>query len=179
MPTSNLDERIALIVVDLQQGLAHVQTVHPLRDVAVRAGELAEAFRTRGLPVVLVNVIGGGSTEFFPELRQHRGDHVVTKSGISAFHPGTRLTELLATLDVTQVVVAGVSTSKGVESTAQDAHTRGFRITIVRDAITDRMRSAHDHSLQHVFPGLGQIATVDDIIAALPAGMPPTAEESE
>lgn len=172
MSIATIGPTTALLVIDLQEGLAKVSTIQPLRSVASRAGELADAFRDRGLPVVLVNVIGGGSTELLPELRRRATDHVVTKSQVSAFHPGTRLAEHLTALGVTQLVIAGVSTSKGVEATARDAHAHGFRVTIAADAVTDRSQLAHHNSLHRVFPRLGHVRTTAEIIAALPERSP-------
>jgi nicotinamidase-related amidase len=59
MPVTALDPTTALIVVDLQAGLAGLPTIHPFDEVVGNAATLAAAFRAQGLPVVLVNVAGG------------------------------------------------------------------------------------------------------------------------
>jgi nicotinamidase-related amidase len=59
MPATTLDRRTALIVVDLQKGIASIPSVHPMADVVKNASSLATAFRRHGLPVILVNVVGG------------------------------------------------------------------------------------------------------------------------
>jgi nicotinamidase-related amidase len=59
MPATMLDPRTALIVIDLQKGIAAFPTVHPLAGVVENARGLAAVFRDRGLPVVLVNATGG------------------------------------------------------------------------------------------------------------------------
>ena len=56
MPLTQLDATAALIVIDLQKGIASLPTVHPAGEVIARAAQLANAFRGRNLPVVLVNV---------------------------------------------------------------------------------------------------------------------------
>ncbi|MEJ0040895.1 MAG: isochorismatase family protein [Rhizomicrobium sp.] len=65
MTVTTLDPKTALIVVDLQKGIVGLPCVHPIGEVVERARSLADAFRRRGLPVVLVNVAGGapGRTE--------------------------------------------------------------------------------------------------------------------
>jgi nicotinamidase-related amidase len=65
MPLSTLDPKTALIVIDLQQGIVSLPSVHPIADVVNNARALADAFRSHGLSVVLVNVAGGapGRTE--------------------------------------------------------------------------------------------------------------------
>lgn len=146
MPLTPLDPRIALIVVDLQKGLMGYPTVHPFLEVAERAAALARAFRANGSPVVLVNVAGGapgrteragrlsepppGFTDFATELGRAPGDHVVTKRTWGAF-TGTGLDAWLREAGTTQVVVCGVATSIGVESTARQAHELGFNVALV------------------------------------------------
>ncbi|HEX9353187.1 MAG TPA: isochorismatase family protein [Streptosporangiaceae bacterium] len=68
---------------------------------------------------------------------------------------------------VTQIVLTGVSTSGGVESTARAAHEHGYHVVLATDAMTDRDASAHDNSVQRIFPRLGETATTDDILAML------------
>ena len=65
MTVTTLDPNTALIVIDLQKGIVAYPTVHPIGEVVERCRLLADAFRQRGLPVVLVNVAGGapGRTE--------------------------------------------------------------------------------------------------------------------
>jgi nicotinamidase-related amidase len=65
MTVTTLDPKTALIVIDLQKGIVALPTVRPIGEVIERARELADAFRQRGLPVVLVNVVGAapGRTE--------------------------------------------------------------------------------------------------------------------
>ena len=58
MPLTQLDTAAALIVVDVQRGIAGLPTVHPAAEIIGRAARLARAFRERSLPVVVVNVTG-------------------------------------------------------------------------------------------------------------------------
>jgi nicotinamidase-related amidase len=120
--------------------------VHPTGEIIGRAARLARAFRERGLPVVLVNVTGVAPgrtdagprkfsfppdwTELVPELEQHPDDHLVTKQRVGAFH-GTSLDDYLRRRGVTQVVLTGVSTGAGVESTARSAYDLGYHVTFV------------------------------------------------
>jgi nicotinamidase-related amidase len=59
MAIAPLDADTALVIIDLQKGLASHPTVHPIDDVARHAQELAAAFRRHHLPVALVNADGG------------------------------------------------------------------------------------------------------------------------
>ena len=189
MPLTTLDPKTALIAIDLQVGTLGLPTVHPAAEVARRAGALAEAFRRHGLPVVLVNVNGGRATrtELNPtatrrkvpegmaalveDVHQRPGDHTVTKQTWGAF-TGTGLDEHLRNLGVTQVVIAGISTSIGVESTARHAHELGFHVTVALDAITDTNVDAHENSVTRIFPRLGETGTTQEIIDLLAATRP-------
>jgi nicotinamidase-related amidase len=182
MPLTKLDTISALIVIDLQKGILGSPTVHPVADIIGRAAQLARAFRERGLPVLLVNVTGvppGRSdvaprtssfpadlTELVPELRLHPSDHTVTKQRWGAFI-GTSLHDYLRQRGVTQVLLAGISTSAGVESTARSAYDYGYNLVLIVDAITDRDADAQRHCLEKVFPRLGEADTTNSVLNQL------------
>jgi nicotinamidase-related amidase len=187
MPITTLDPQTALIVIDLQKGIVQMagrQAVDP----AVRNSRLlADVFRKRGLPVVLVNVAGGapGRTEqqrpagqqppdwmvLVPELDQHPQDHLVTKRTWGAF-TNTDLDAHLRGLGVTQVVVCGIATSIGVESTARQAYELGYNVTLAVDAMTDMSADAHVNSTTRIFPRLGETGTTADIAVMLDRSRP-------
>ncbi len=182
MSLSTLDPKTALIVIDLQKGIVSLPTVHPAAEVVKHAGALAEAFRGHGLPVVLVNVAGrapgrteqprvaidfsAGWTDLIPELNQQPTDHTITKHTPGAFTK-TGLEEHLRGLGITQVVLAGISTSSGVESTARQAYECGFHVTLAVDAMTDVSMDPHIHSLTKIFPRLGETGTTQEILDLL------------
>ncbi|MGA5560555.1 isochorismatase family protein [Streptomyces platensis] len=183
MPVTTLDATTALVLIDLQKGIAALPTAPaPAAEVIERAARLAGAFRARGLPVVLVNVTGGapGRTEhprpageppadwaeLVPELGRRPGDLTVSKQGWGAFH-GTDLDRELRGRGVTQIVLGGIATSIGVESTARAAYEHGYHVTLATDAMTDLDADAHRNSVERVFPRLGETGTADAIRALL------------
>jgi nicotinamidase-related amidase len=177
-----LDPKTALIVIDLQKGIVSFPTVHPIAEIVARAGALAEAFRRRSLPVVLVNVdavapgrteqpirlrdLPPGWTDLVPELNRQPQDHVVTKRTWGAF-TNTDLEAHLKSLGVTQVVITGVATSAGVESTARHANELGFNVTLAVDTMTDMNADAHHNSLARIFPRLGETGATREILDLL------------
>ena len=184
MAVTTLDPVTALIVVDLQKGIVGLPTAHPAADVVAQTRKLLDAFRERGLPVVLVNVSAGAPgrteaprfdtsalpaswTDIVPELDPQPGDIRVTKRSWGAF-ANTDLEQQLKALGVSQVVVTGVATSIGVEATARQAYELGFHVTLASDAMTDLRPDAHAHSLAQIFPRLGETGTVEEILALLP-----------
>jgi nicotinamidase-related amidase len=193
MALSAIDRYAALLVIDLQQGLVSLPAVPemalPAMDVVVHnASRLTQAFRRQNLPVVLVTVSGSapgrterpsprpdalpaGWTDIIPELNAQAGDLLVTKTTWGAF-ASTDLERRLKAMQVTQVVVAGIATGSGVESTARQAYELGFNVTLAVDAMTDRRTEAHRYSIANVFPRLGETGTTQAIIDLLESRRP-------
>lgn len=179
MTVTVLDPKIAFIVIDLQNGLVSLPTIHPVGDIVRNASALADVFRRHRLPVVLVNVDGSapgrteqgprttdfppGWTDLLPELNRQPQDHLVTKRTRGAF-TNTGLEAHLKSHGVTQVVISGVSTSAGVESTARHASELGFNVVLAVDAMTDMDADAHHNSVTRIFPKLGETGMTIEII---------------
>jgi nicotinamidase-related amidase len=181
MPITTLDPHTALVVIDFQRAIVGMPTVHPMAGLLANAAKLCDAFRKRELPVVLVNVAGRapgrtemnrtfnfspGWNDLVPELGQQPSDILVTKYTPGAFH-GTPLDMMLRRKGVTQIVLCGVSTSSGVESTARAAYEHGYNVTFAVDAMSDLVREVHDNSVQRIFPKLGETGTTVDVLAKL------------
>ncbi|MER7180181.1 cysteine hydrolase [Streptomyces hyaluromycini] len=181
MTLTTLDPASALIVIDLQKGIVSAHTDDAVTAAVEQAAHLAAEFRRHGLPVVLVNVTGrapgrteagrsagsaappSGWAELVDELDVQQTDHLITKRRRSAFHD-TGLDTLLRDLGVTQIVLAGISTSSGVESTARSASDHGYHVVLATDAMTDPDADAHLHSVGRIFPKLGETATTAEVI---------------
>ena len=185
MPLTTLDDRTALVVIDLQRGVLALPTApYGSAEVLARTVELADAFRAAGRPVVLVRVTSAapGRTESMrppgsrpagwdvlaEALAGHPEDVVVTKHTWGAFH-ATDLDLQLRRRGITQIVLAGIATSAGVESTARAAHEHGYSVTLAVDAMTDLDAEMHRHSVAKVFPRLGETGTTADVLALLAA----------
>lgn len=189
MALTELDEKTALVLIDLQNGIVGAPAKpHSGQEVVGRAAELAAAFRAHGSPVVLVRVTFAadgadalpGRTEaprpegtppegwdsIVDDLAGHPEDITVTKRNWGAFH-GTDLDVQLRRRGVTQIVLGGVATSIGVESTARAAYEHGYHVTLATDAMTDLNADAHDNSIQRIFPKLGETGSTADILAML------------
>ncbi|MEU5059306.1 MULTISPECIES: hydrolase [unclassified Streptomyces] len=189
MALTTLDERTALVVIDLQKGIVGAPTTpYTGAEVVARSVELADAFRSHGLPVVLVRVSAAadgadavpgrnetqGRTGARPEgwdvivdeLSGHPEDITVTKRNWGAFF-GTDLDLQLRRRGITQVVMTGVATSIGVESSARAAHEHGYHVTLATDAMTDLDVEAHRNSIERIFPRLGETGTTEEIAALL------------
>lgn len=191
MAVTAIDQVTALVAIDLQAGIvAAPLRPYPGGEVVARTVELAEAFRAADLPVVLVRVsfaadlgdVTPGRTEagtggarprgwdvVVGELDGHPGDLRVTKRNWGAFH-GTDLDVQLRRRGVTQIVLTGIATSMGVESTARAAHEHGYNVTVAIDAVADRDADTHENSVTKIFPKLGETGTTAEILDLLKRG---------
>jgi len=188
MPVTVLDPKTALVLIDLQRGIAALPTAHPAASVIANAARLLTAFRRAELPVVLVNVAfsaDGGDrphsrtdapppnlpstpefSEIVPELALAPSDIRITKRQWNAFY-GTELDLQLRRRGVTGIVLGGISTSIGVDTTARAAYERSYNVAFASDSMTDRDPVLHECAITKIFPRLGEVATTDAIIALL------------
>ena len=177
-----IDATPALIVVDLQKGTLANPLVHDVGLIVANSVALIESFRAKGWPIVLATVDGtapgrnsyGPGGREFPEgwsdivsdLGEQPGDITGTRRTWDAFAT-TGLHEQLSSRGVTQVVIVGVATSFGVESTARAAYDLGYNVIVATDAITDMRIEAHENSVTRIFPVLGETGTTEDVLAAI------------
>ncbi len=142
--------------------------MHPLGEVVKqRTNALDDAFRRNGLPVVLVVATGGspGRTEQARSHRELPADAADLLPELKRQPQDYRVTKL--TRGVTQVVLVGVATSNGVESTARHVYELGFNVTLAIDAMTDGSPESHDCGIKRIFPKLGETGTTQEIIDLL------------
>jgi nicotinamidase-related amidase len=187
----------AIVVIDLQKGIVAIPgDPHPTSVVIASSVRLLAAARAAGARPVLVHVgrspDGGDGlqpicdepmrmtgtpppdwSELLPDLDLQPTDIVIFKRQWGAFY-GTDLDLQLRRRGLTTIVLCGIATSIGVESTARDAYERGYQLVFAQDAMTDRNAAAHENSVTRIFPRIGRVRSTDQIIAAL-AAAPATA----
>ena len=180
-----LDDVTALILVDVQKGILVMPPSEVADALVAASSRLADAFHDAGLPVVWVHATGlpagrverpipeGELPEWFADLDDrlpvHEGDHHVYKQRTWSAFPGTDLQQHLESQGVTQVVVAGIATGAGVESTARGAYDAGFTVTFVVDACVDGNPARHDAAIADDFPAMGLVSDVDTVVEQLRA----------
>ena len=191
MLITEINHRVtALVLIDLQNGIAR-QPVEPhsSAEVLSNAAVLAHAFRAMSAPVVLVRVafsFGGGEilrpyvdqprpaagppapdySQFVEELKQAETDIVVTKHNWGAFY-GTDLDVQLRRRGVTTIVLGGIATNMGVESTARAAYEHAYNVILVEDAMAGFTASDHTFAIERIFPRIGRVASTKEVLAAL------------
>ena len=133
-----------------------------------RCRQLATAIRSKDLPVVLVRVERPGvaeqppGSELVSDLAE-AGDHVVVKRTIGAFY-GTDLHEGLQDAGVTTLVLGGLVTTMGVESTARAASDHGHDLEFVHDAMSGLAAEEHQFAVERTFPRFGAVKSTADYL---------------
>ncbi len=93
-------------------------------------------------------------------------DCIITKKQWGAFY-GTDLDLQLRRRDINTIVLCGIATTYGVESTARFAYEFGYQQIFAEDAITDRSKAAHDNAVNFVLKRIGRIRKTNEILNAL------------
>jgi nicotinamidase-related amidase len=166
-------ERTALVLVDLQTRIVALPTgPRSGIEVVAQARRLAEAFRARSAPVVLVRAERPGQdpqppgSELVADLGPRPGDLVVTKRATNAFHH-TDLHEQLQERGITTLAIGGIATNWGVESTARSAEDYAYQVLLVEDAMTGLDARAHAFAVEMIFPHIGTVCGSDEVLARL------------
>jgi nicotinamidase-related amidase len=181
-----------IVVIDLQKGIVGFPgSPHSASSVVAKSVELLTVARSVGAQPILVHVErspdGGDAlqvtsdqpmratgvmspdwSELIPELDRRPTDIVIVKRQWGAFY-GTDLDLQLRRRGLTTIVLCGIATEFGVESTARDAYERGYQQIFVEDAMTGRTTESHADSVANIFPRIGHVRSTAEIVAALRA----------
>lgn len=186
----NLDKgKTAIVVIDLQKGIASIPTEpYSSKIVIDNTVKMLKVFRKNNMPVFLVNVTPSKDmkdalrpvsetsfsmsnydsswSELVPDLDIQPTDFRITKHQWGAFY-GTELDLQLRRRKIETIVLCGIATNFGVESTARFAYEFGFNQIFVEDAMAARSRDEHNFPVKYIFPRLGLIRSTDQVIKAL------------
>lgn len=179
--------KTALVLIDLQHGiLAMPMQPHAAADVLANTGKLADAFRAKGAPVIFVRVDLAASnqlvtdmphdasappppkeaSELVPQAGRQPDEVLITKHFWGAFGR-TDLERELRSRGVTTIVLGGVMTSIGVESTAREAGALGFNVVLAEDACASLDAEGHTNTVTRIIPLLGRVRSTAEIAAAI------------
>ncbi|WP_328941690.1 isochorismatase family protein [Streptomyces sp. NBC_00250] len=160
--------RTALVLVDFMERIVALPLApRPGTDALAAAARLAATFRAADAPVVHIRVERPNvdaqppGSELVPDLVRD-GEPVVVKRTIGGFHD-TGLHELLTSYGATTLVLGGIATNLGVESTARAAADLGYDLVFAEDAMTALTADEHRASVGLDFPRLGTVAPVSAI----------------
>ena len=181
--------KTALVVIDLQKGIASRAMAPYTADVVIKnAASLAAAFRKNGMPVFLVRVTPSSDgkdalrpvadaampahtpppdwADIVPEMGPEQGDFVITKHQWGAFY-GTELDLEFRRRGITTMVLCGIATNIGVESTARFAYEYGYHQIFAEDAMSAMSAEEHVFTITKTFPRIGLVRKSREIVASL------------
>lgn len=178
----------ALVLIDLEHGIVGRELApYSGKDVVEHAAALAAALRSAGGTVIYVHVLlheilrqsadkpmmpanaplpPAAASELVPEAGLEPGDVLVTKRQWGAFY-GTSLDQQLRRRGITTIIMGGIATNFGVESTARAALDQGYELVFAEDAMSSLSPEMHSFSIEKTFPIMGRVRSTEEIIAAL------------
>lgn len=181
-------KKTALVIIDLVKGIVSMPgSPHATGVVVANAIKLVHAFRNNSMPVFLVRVeiapetrlivesdeqlnrppdVPADWADFVPGLSPSPTDVVITKRQWGAFY-GTDLELRLRRGGYDTIVLCGISTDIGVESTARFAYEYGFSQVFAEDAMTSRSPGQHSRSIEFIFRRIGRVRKTEEILEAL------------
>lgn len=191
MKRLNIDKtKTAIVVIDLQKGITSRETQpYSTKTVIKNVTQLLKVFRKNNMPVFLVRVaaspdskdrldvitdttwsgVGQMSTdwsELVPELGKENSDFIITKKQWGAFY-GTELDLQLRRRKIDTIVLCGIATCMGVESTARFAYEYGYNQIFAEDAMTSMSKEEHEHTTKKIFPRMGLVRMTKEILEIL------------
>lgn len=179
----------AVVVIDLQKGITAIQSEpYPADKVVENTARLLEKARKKEMPLFLVRVTPSKDfkdalrpvsetsfkmkgydpewSEYVPELNIQPTDFQIIKHQWGAFY-GTELDLQLRRREIKTIILCGISTNIGVESTARYAYELGYNQIFVQDAMAARSKEEHEFPLKYIFPRLGLIRNTKEVLEAL------------
>jgi nicotinamidase-related amidase len=176
----------AVVLIDLQ----HSNTARQLApygsaDVVRNAVLLANALHEKGGTVIFVRVLiaellsllvdapvprasspSPHDSDLVPEPGVQPSDLIVTMRQWGAFY-GTDLEQQLRRRRIRTIVLGGIATNLGVESTARAAFDRGYELIFAEDAMSNISSEAHTFAMKNLFPRMGRVRSSEQILTAL------------
>jgi nicotinamidase-related amidase len=175
-------QKTALVIIDLQKGIVAMPGG---QEIVEKTTKLVKVFREKEafISFVKVNFHDGKDAlkpatdqpvnpaerpkdwaEFAPELEVTGEDYVVTKRQWGAFF-GTDLDLQLRRRGIDTIVLCGIATNIGVESTAREAFQFGYNQVFITDAMKTFSQEEHDATCKYIFPRIGKLRTHEQFLS--------------
>ncbi len=182
-------DKSAIVVIDLQKGITSMPAVpHSTQDVIANSSSILLAARKNKMNVFLVHVTPSPDlkdalhpisetsfqmsgfnpewSEYVPELNIQPSDILITKHQWGAFY-GTGLDLQLRRRGIDTIILCGIATNMGVESTARFAYEFGYNQIFIEDAMSARSKEEHEYPIRYIFPRFGLIRKTNEVLKAI------------
>ncbi len=182
-----IPSKTALIVIDLQYGVVNTKLEpYTSQEIIKNTSKLINKFIEKKSFVGLIRVstdgldfpnpntdlesnmlnFSEGWDKYIPEIENIKGAHFITKKQWGAFHE-TGLDLQLRRRKIDTIVLCGLYTGIGVDTTAREAFQLGYHQVFVEDAMSSISKEEHNYVCNNIFPKIGKIRLTDNIISAL------------
>ncbi|XIH12903.1 isochorismatase [Priestia aryabhattai] len=173
--------KTALVLIDLQKGIVPIGG----DEIVEKSVQLVNRFREQNgfISFVRVDFQDGKDAltpetdqkpsapqerptdwaEFDPRLNVQETDYIVTKRQWGAFF-GTDLDLQLRRRGIDTIVLCGIATNIGVESTAREAFQYGYNQIFITDAMATFTKEEHEATLSYIFPKIGKLRTTQQFL---------------
>lgn len=174
----------AIIIIDLQEGVTF-NNVYPndAQTIIEKCNTLIEETKRKGGFIVYVHSdfideydqlsldkkirslynFPNNFADFDRRLIKEQGAYTITKRGISAFF-ATDLDIELRRHKIKNIVLSGISTHMGVDTSARDAYQLGYNIFFLEDCMSAPKLDQHEFMVRELFPLMGQVLTLNQIL---------------
>ncbi len=179
-------EHTALIVWDVQKML--VNNIYNKEEFLKNINEWIEAARNKGMPVFFTKITplpkefesparkySSGKMKFnlsqlpkemFDLAIEPKENEITLNKNTASIFVGTNFDLMCRNAGIETIIIGGIATEIGVESTARDAVNRGFYVAVASDSSSSSDKEAHERSLQNM-KKLFDVLSTEDIIKAL------------
>ncbi|MCL4375929.1 cysteine hydrolase [Candidatus Parvarchaeota archaeon] len=179
-------EHTALIVWDVQKML--VNNIYNKEEFLKNMNKLIDAARSKGMPIFFTKItplpkefesparkyssskmkfnMSQLPKEMFDLAIEPKDNEIVINKNTASIFIGTNFELMCRNAGIESLVIAGIATEIGVESTARDAANRGFYVVVDSDASSSSDKEAHERSIQNM-KKLFDVLPTEDIIKAL------------
>ena len=189
--TSLDPRRTAIVLIDLQKGILARPTVpHATADLLDRTQQLLGAGRAAGLLVIHVRVgwsddMGdspsapvdqpgpsraspppSGFADSVEGFGPAPGELLITKRQWGAFQ-GTELDLQLRRRGIDTIILSGVASDIGVESTARFGWELGYAQIVVEDATAGYDEDQHRSSFAKIFPRIARVRSTEQVVSMI------------
>jgi nicotinamidase-related amidase len=183
----NDSRKTALVAIDLQNAVLQMNPApHAAAEVVSNNRRISDVLRAKGGLVVWVRVdinqairlpvdvpmpfegkhLPSELMEIAPTAGFQDGDLLITKYHWGGF-AGTPLEQQLRARDIDTIILTGISTNMGVESTLRQGTGLAFAFIVAEDACSGRDADEHWFAFQNIFPRLARVRSVDEVLKAL------------
>lgn len=187
-------KKTALVIIDLQKGIAGRTgfAPHSAEEILAKNEQLLAAVEGTEALVVFVHVKNYGGEGLRPitdaaprvnraaELPADFSDFVldaaydgknpnvvhVKKHNWGAFY-GTDLDVQLRRRGIDTILLTGIATTIGCDTTAREAFQHGYQVIAVEDAMTDFDGDFHKQTVERIFTRLGRVRSTAETLAAI------------